>query len=451
MARDYDYYFAQLRRIEEHREEKAEKEIRKIYKGILKDTKQFIAEEYYNLAEDGKLTFEILRSKGQDARFLQEVETRLSDLSLDVSKEIRQTTDEMFKLAYEGVKEAVEKGTDTASFFEGVSGSTEHMMKATVNNPIMEIALEKNHKEIVWDIKREVARSLMVGDRFDTMAHRVADNLNRSYKKAVLISRTEVGRVREAGHLASAKDLNETLKKGSSGMQMVKKWKSMGDGRVRDQHGIMDGTVVLMDEMFELPDGVETAAPKQSGAPQHDCNCRCTCLYPMMDDKEYFKATGKHFAENTENTVAKNENGDKIEADETDALPMSTYFNHSDPIYEYAKKVKSIKGYEDVFIHGDADGFSIFDADGRQAARYTPRDFADILRQDPNYRGGDIRLCSCGTGAADSISAKTLAYQLGVNILAPSDTLWILPDGGLSIGAKPTSDTGKWILFKGRK
>lgn len=296
MARDYEYYFAQLRRIEDHREEKAVKEIRKIYKEILKETKHFIAEEYYNLAEDGKLTFEILRSKGQDVRFLQEVENRLGDVSLDVSKEIRQTVEEMYQLAYDGIRDAVQKGSDTSFFFEGIDSSTAQTMRATVDNTIMEIALEKNHKDIVWDIKREVARSLMVGDRFEAMAHRIADNLNRSYKKAVLITRTEVGRVREAGHLASAKDLNETLKQGSSGMQMVKKWKSMRDGRVRDQHVSMHNKVVQMDEAFELPDGVKTQAPKQSGAARHDCNCRCTCLFPLMDDAEFFAATGKHFS-----------------------------------------------------------------------------------------------------------------------------------------------------------
>lgn len=299
MAKDYSYYFAQLRRIEDHREEKAEKEIRKVYKRILKETRQFISEEYYQLAEDGKLTFEILRSKGQDARFLAEVEQRLGDLSLDVSKKIKKTVEEMYVLSYEGLKEAVQKSKDAEEFRELLQiadTSTAQTMWATVDNTIMDIALEKNHKDITWDIKREVARSLMVGDRFETMAHRIADNLDRSYKKAILISRTEVGRVREAGHLASAKNLNEVITQGSSGLRMVKKWKSVKDGRVRDYHRSMHNKVVEMDEMFTLPDGAKTQAPKQSGVAKHDCNCRCTVLYPLMDDEEFFKATGKHFS-----------------------------------------------------------------------------------------------------------------------------------------------------------
>lgn len=316
MARDYEYLFSQLQRIEDHREEKAEKEIRKLYKKILKETKQFISEEYYQLAEDGKLTYEILRAKGRDARFLKAVEEKLGGLSIAVSDEIKNTVEEMYQLAYDGVRSAVMSGKDTAAFFEGVDMSTAHKLQSTVDNAIMEIALEKNHKDITWGIKREVATALMVGDRFETLAHRIADNLDRSYTKGILIARTEMHRVREAGHLASAKDIDETLQKGSSGMRMVKKWKTMKDGVVRPQsryktkkgwkkgkirpgapdHVKMHNVVVLEDELFDLGGGVMTTAPGQSGVAGHDCNCRCKALHLLMDDEEFFKATGRHFA-----------------------------------------------------------------------------------------------------------------------------------------------------------
>lgn len=299
MAKDYQYYFSQLRRIEDHREQQAEKEIRKLYRKILKETRQFVAEEYYQLAEDGKLTFEILRSKSMDARFLQEVEERLGDLSIDVSREIKRTVEEMYQLSYDGLRNAVEKGKDSKelqAFFQGVDTATAQTAWASVDNTIMDVALEKNHKNIIWDIKREVATALTVGDRFDTMADRIAGKLNGNYKKAILIARTEVGRVREAGHLASAKNLNDALQNGNSGMRMVKKWMTMRDGSVRDTHSHMNGVVAEMDDPFILPSGVKTMAPKQSGVASEDCNCRCYVSYQLMDDEEFFKATGKHFS-----------------------------------------------------------------------------------------------------------------------------------------------------------
>ena len=317
MAKDYQYYFSQLRRIEDHREQQAEKEIRKLYKKILKETRQFIAEEYYQLSEDGKLTFEILRSKSMDARFLQEVEQRLGDLSIDVSREIKRTVEKMYQLSYDGLRNAVEKGKDSKelqAFFQGVDTATAQTAWASVDNTIMDVALEKNHKNIIWDIKREVATALTVGDRFDTMADRIAGKLNGNYKKAILIARTEVGRVREAGHLASAKNLNDALQEGSSGMRMVKKWMTMRDGSVRDTHSRMNGVIVEMDEAFELPSGVKTMAPKQSGVASEDCNCRCYVSYQLMDDEEFFKATGKHFSNefNFGGKSAGNDSGSKV-------------------------------------------------------------------------------------------------------------------------------------------
>lgn len=341
MAKDYQYYFSQLRRIEDHREAQAEKEIRKIYRQILKDTRHFIADEYAALAEDGKLTYEILRSKGQDARFLQEIEQRLGDMSIDVSRQIKKTVEEMYQLSFDGLREAVEKSSDVAEFreiFAGMDRGKAQQLWATVDNTIMDIALEKNHRNIIWDIKREIATALTVGDRFDTMADRLAKSLDGNYKKATLIARTEVHRVREAAHSASAKELNETLKQGNSGLRYVKKWKTMKDGAVRPNvryrtkkgwksgksrpgapnHVKMHNVVVLEEEQFDLGGGVKADAPGQSGVAGHDCNCRCQCLHLLMDDQEFFQTTGRHFPsekkdfENSENTLENRQNEDII-------------------------------------------------------------------------------------------------------------------------------------------
>ena len=49
--------------------------------------------------------------------------------------------------------------------------------------------------------------------------------------------------------------------------------------------------------MFDLGGGVKTDAPGQSGVAGHDCNCRCQCLHLLMDDEEFFRATGRHFSD----------------------------------------------------------------------------------------------------------------------------------------------------------
>jgi hypothetical protein len=293
MDKDFDYYFAQLRRIEEHREKGAEAELRKLFKQVLKDTKAFIAEEYFALAENGELTFSVLQANGQAARLLEEAERQLNGLTPAVSKQIKTAVSDMYKLCYDGMVDAVTKSASSEELKQaltGLRGVRPEVVKAAVENPISGLTLtdtlEKNRKEIIWEIKRQIGVGLMNGDRYETMARRIAGALDGNYKKAVRIIRTEVGRAREAGHLESAKEINNSLKQGTTNVRMVKTWKTMKDGSVRDQHTKMDGVTVDMDEDFILPDGTKTQAPMQSGVASQDINCRCFLKYSLKETKE---------------------------------------------------------------------------------------------------------------------------------------------------------------------
>ena len=127
--------------------------------------------------------------------------------------------------------------------------------------------------------------------------------------------------------------------------------------------------------------------------------------------------------------------------------PLSRYLNSSDKLFEYSRKVKPIDGYEDVFIHGDKNGFALREKNGNEHTYLTPREFAELLKEDPNYNGGDIRLFACETGADGAMAAKALATQLGVNVLAPSDIIWIDFEGNYIIGPDKYTNNGKWIKY----
>ena len=130
---------------------------------------------------------------------------------------------------------------------------------------------------------------------------------------------------------------------------------------------------------------------------------------------------------------------------EKDTITLSTYVNSSDKLNEYSKNITPIDGFEDVVIHGNAFGFEIRDLDGNVASKYTPSEFADILQKDPHYHGGAIRLISCETGVGEFCAAQRLADKLNVDILAPSDMVFVDMDGNITIGKR---GDGKWILFK---
>ena len=177
----------------------------------------------------------------------------------------------------------------------------------------MQIGIEKNRKEIIYGIKQTVGVGLMNGDRYTTMARRIAEQVDGDYTKAIRIARTEAHRTREAGNADAAERVDAELQGTQTGLRMTKTWRTMKDERVRPQrvrrkkggwsksmgkgpnHMILDGQTVLADEPFDLQDGNTAMSPGQSGVAGHDINCRCFCSYAMMTDAEYFAKTGKHF------------------------------------------------------------------------------------------------------------------------------------------------------------
>lgn len=132
-------------------------------------------------------------------------------------------------------------------------------------------------------------------------------------------------------------------------------------------------------------------------------------------------------------------------------ISASRYFNLSDILYEYLKKVKPIDGYEDISIHGDWSGFSINDSNGNEIKSYTPKEFAEILKEDPNYHGGNVRLLSCETGSKGVVAVQQLADALNVDVLAPTDVLFIDFNGKMTIGPDEYTNSGDWKLFKPRR
>ena len=316
--KDLKYYLAQARRISEHREAGAEREIRRLYKTMLKDLQTFMSETYVQYAQDDKLTYAMLQTAGYNARFLEEIEQRLNVATPKAARELRQLIEETYDAAYTSMVEGVAKASGglDAAFAESVA-ITPEQIKAAVENPVSGLTLsdtlEKNRKEIIYSIKRTVGIGLMNGDRYTTMARRIAEQVNNDYTKAIRIARTETHRVREAGNVAAALEVDKELQNGTTGMRMTKTWKTMKDERVRPQrrrrgrkgwtskmgkganHMILDGQTVLADEPFDLKDGNTAMNPGSSGVAGHDINCRCYASYDMMTDAEYFAATGKHF------------------------------------------------------------------------------------------------------------------------------------------------------------
>lgn len=368
----------QIRRIAEHRELDAEKKIRKLYKDLLKDLKQFIGYEYAGLAKNGELTYEVLAEKQYYARFLEEVQQRVDGIMPDVQQEITELVSDVYAVSYNGMTKAVTAATPEAlrQSLGGLDYVLPEQVRAGVNNDLIEKivlkeTLEKNRQQVIYNLKREINIGLTNGDRVNTMASRISKTLDNDYKKAVTVARTETHRVREEGFCGSAKTFDDQLKNLNAGVRMVKIWRTMKDERVRPNRGrgkkpakrganhvIMEGQTVLEDELFTLSDGSKTAAPGLSGVAAQDINCRCYLRHTLMTDEDFFSATGRHFPKNNLNEgFTSTGNSDIITAKDTSNFDeLANYLDsvHGVKIEDSVKKLNfttvrsAIEGVETV-------------------------------------------------------------------------------------------------------
>lgn len=369
-----DYLLAQVRRIEEHREKGTEAKIRKNYQEILKELRHYLADTYSQYAEDDKLTYEILQRHSRYARFLDEVEKKINDLSPETKRLIRSTVEQVYEHTYNGMIDAVQdRAQDVVS---GLKGCTQAILRRAVENPVSKLTLndrlEKHRKEIIYDIKQAITVGLMNGDRYSTMVGRIKQSVDGSYKKAIRISRTETHRVREAGNLDAARSVQEALSSGNVPLQMMKVWKTMKDERVRPakqkgrnkqyDHRKMDGVAVKIDEEFILPSGAKTMAPGQSGVAGEDINCRCYLSYELRKvDEESVKQTGGKqytpYDENDPRDIFAAKEYRKISRDNSDVKKIARNTDFTE------KEVQQIKRHVFYNKHQKYDGYGMLTPD----------------------------------------------------------------------------------------
>ncbi|WP_051798308.1 hypothetical protein [Catenuloplanes japonicus] len=140
--------------------------------------------------------------------------------------------------------------------------------------------------------------------------------------------------------------------------------------------------------------------------------------------------------------------GDGVTAVGYDAQTMNN-FDH----------IGRIPGYHDVIVHGESDGFVYPGRIGPDGTRTSgepihPAQLADVIRSNPSYDGGPVRMVVCwsGTispdaGAGVRPAAQEVADSLGVDVMAPTNTVGTDRHGGP--GQQPQIQfPGVWQPFR---
>lgn len=185
-------------------------------------------------------------------------------------------------------------------------------------------------------------------------------------------------------------------------------------------------------------------------------NCRCSTAAQFMTRDEFNRMMeevyGVQFTNEDEQGIIKTQGLSSIYA------LSRVYVNKSDKLYENMSKIRPEDGYDDYGWHGDADNLYYYDSGGREI-KVTAKEFADILKRDPSYSGGDVRLLSCNGGQKPNGFAQQLANELDVVVKAPTEALWVNESGELFISDSevlaemwemglPVKESGEWAIFK---
>ena len=285
-----------------------------------------------------------------------------------------------------------------------------------------------------------LARGVQAGESRAQLVDRVQNAMNTNRERAQIIADTEVHTSIQSGSFESIR---------SSGAKF-KTWLSSGDDATRMSHQLLNGRTIPMNERFEngcLYPG------DPAGAPGEIINCRCDVV-PAEDDD----AAQEAWDNEQEQLSALDENYSVWTTDSPNFFNQS--LTSTDNCYKHSLEIPKYEDYEDVYIHGNPDGFEVRNTDQTAFFDVSPERLAWLLKRSSRYKGGKIRLVSCQAGAKENGAAKRLAELLNVEVLAPTES--VIMDGGaemylndaqarmIEMGIIPErlTNSGEWRTFK---
>lgn len=346
-------------------------------------------------------------------------------------------------------------------------------------------------------ITAQVSRGISTGMTFKQVAQQLAGYTNIGFNNAVRIARTEGHRIQCQG------TMDACYKAKDKGADIVKQWDSTLDAKTRESHVMVDGEVKELDEKFS--NGLMFPGDPSGGAAEV-CNCRCALLqrarwatqggFTKMNNftkqfesfespedyaefkKAFFSKENRQYMDHVQEMEDKYKTKDFQKVlDKMDDKEYSKYSKLLDgnPLYNkksltnnvksstielqadinkmitpYEKKVLEAvpkkEGFFDFAAHGTSNSIEYGTRDNTMNAREVAR----IIRHNESYNGEKVRLLSCSTGSTEEGFAQQLANALGVEVEAPTDILYVYPDGRMMVGF---DGTGEMKIFKpkGRK
>ena len=306
----------------------------------------------------------------------------------------------------------------------------------------------KQKTQLVNELNNVITQSFIRGQSPDAAIKHIADRFLVSKGKAANLVMTETAFFHSAGQ----KDMFKEL-----GVQEYEIVATL-DNKTSEICQSLDGT---HRPMSEYEPGVT--------APPFHCRCRSTTV-PYFDDEftenEVRAARGtdgktsyvpsdmtypewkdKFVVDDTERVRSNAQKMKPLEKNgESSTIKLSiNLFDKEDPLYLDALSIEEELGFEDICLHGSPS--SVQKKINGMLTNMNASEFAQYLKEETDYDGGDIRLASCETGKGDNSFAQQLSKELGVRVKAPDSDVYYAPDEGVLFVGSPTSNIGKWRIF----
>ncbi|WP_312130766.1 phage head morphogenesis protein [Lysinibacillus capsici] len=281
----------EINRILDDLEAKAERYIEVVFARRLKMILAQMLEMHRKFGKNGQATWTDVNKYN---RFNQEMKLIAQQLNADykeIIKLIQASEERLYIERYLLLAYLLQQSTGEEMGFKIPSVE---VIQAALTNPVEFLTLPKifeaHRNDIIRRLNIEIAQSLQAGESYTDMAIRIENAMGWTRKKAILVARTEGGRVRSQVDLAIEEQASKTAR-------LTKVWMSSLDTRVRKSHRKLDGQKADKEGYYHFGKW-KSKAPRLWGIASMDIQCRCHTIY-MVNGKLPEYRRGRDYMDDT--------------------------------------------------------------------------------------------------------------------------------------------------------
>ncbi|MFJ7665591.1 phage minor head protein [Lysinibacillus sp. NPDC097195] len=281
----------EINRILDDLELMAEKDIEVVFNKRLKSILTQMLEMNRKFGRNGQATWTDVNKYNRFNREMKFIAQQLNADYKEIIELLRASEEVLYIERYFMMAYLLEQSTATEM---GFTIPSVEIIQAALANPVEFLTLPKifeaHRNDIIRRLNIELAQSLQIGESYTDMAIRIENAMGWSRKKAILVARTEGGRVRSQADLAIEEQASKTAR-------LTKVWMSSLDTRVRKSHRKLDGQKADEDGYYHYG-AWKSKAPRLWGIASMDIQCRCHTIY-MVNDKLPEYRRGRDYMDDT--------------------------------------------------------------------------------------------------------------------------------------------------------